>query len=164
MRIITLFSLDDEIASFDFNRISLESDTGYVFEVTLSYPEHLHLHHNSYPLAAEHLSVEEEALSPYAFNCLHELNMKYKSVKKLGSTFGNRANYVCHGANLKLYLELGLKLEEIHSIVSFSQGDYMKNFVDLMAAKRRNAVSEIESMIAKRIVNSVFGKVLDEKY
>ena len=150
----------EQIKSLDIRNLSFESDTGYAFEVTLKYPEDLHLAHNSYPLAAEHINVSYEELSPYAKNCLKQLNFKYASTKKLGSTFKKRVRYVCHGLNLKLYLELGLELEEIHSGVMFSQGDYMKQFVDDCAERRRNAVSEIDSMIAKRIVNSVFGKVI----
>ena len=150
---------EQEIEDFDFKSLSFESEIGYAFEVTLSYPEELHILHNSYPLAAEHIEIKPADLSQYAKQCLEEIKLNYRGSKKLGATFRKRERYVCHGMNLKLYLELGLKLEKIHSAVKFAQGDYMKNFVDQMAEKRRKAVTEMDSMIAKRIVNSVFGKV-----
>ena len=149
----------DEIQSFDFQKISFESVKGYAFEVTLEYPEHLHIDHNSFPLAAEHVTVEEDMLSPYASSCLSELGMNFSRTKKLTATFGTRSRYVCHGMNLKLYLELGLKLKEVHSGVEFTQGCFMKKFVDICAKKRREAVTKMDSMIYKKLVNSVFGKV-----
>lgn len=39
---------------------------GYILEVDLEYPSHLHKHHNSFPLAPQHMGVEKEQLSPYA--------------------------------------------------------------------------------------------------
>ena len=44
------------------------ADIGYTFEVDIIYPAHLHDSHNDYPLAAEHISVNKEELSPYIFN------------------------------------------------------------------------------------------------
>ena len=149
----------DEIQNFDINKVSLDSPKGYAFEVTLEYPENLHIDHNSYPLAAQHITVEQDMLSPYAQACLDELGLKFSKTKKLTATFGRRENYVCHAINLKLYLELGMELKEIHSGVEFTQGDYMKTFVDICAKKRREAVTQMDSMIYKKLVNSVFGKV-----
>jgi hypothetical protein len=50
------------------NSLALTDDqeTGYILEVDLEYPEHLHESHNSFPLAPEHLKINEDMLSPYA--------------------------------------------------------------------------------------------------
>ena len=170
----------EEIKDFDIAGQDFESETGHVFSVTLSYPESLHLDHNSFPLAAEHIKVPHEELSQYSQDCLNDLLFKYVPVSKLSSTFKTRNNYVVHGMNLKLYLELGMKLEEIHFGIKFEQGDYMADFVKMQSEARRNAVSQVESMIAKRmffvcfftlyiykhffflgVVNSVFGKMIE---
>ena len=147
----------EELDNFDLEKISFDSEKGFAFEVTLEYPKSLAILHNSFPLAPVHYAPSEEELSPYAKDCLRELNMKYTKVNKLCGTFHRRENYVCHGKNLALYLELGMRLVKIHSGVEFTQGDYMKRFVDNCALKRKNAVTEMDSMIYKRIINSVFG-------
>lgn len=47
-------------------KMSGTEETGYILEVDLDYPEHLHESHNSFPLAPEHLNINEDMLSPYA--------------------------------------------------------------------------------------------------
>ena len=152
---------EKEIANFDIFSQHFESDVGHVFSVTLSYPEKYHLDHSSLPLAATHIMTEYEDLSPYSKQCLEELQLKYVPVKKLSSTFETRRNYVCLGMNLKLYLELGMVLEKIHFGIKFQQGDYMANYVEAQSRARRNAVTKIESLIAKKLVNSCFGKMIE---
>ena len=143
----------EEVENFDLSKISINSNKGYVLEVDLKYPDHLHMKHNSYPVCSEHITIPESDLSPYAKSCLRELKMKYIPVKKLSATFYPRKKYVCHGLNLQLYLSQGLELEKIHRIVEFHQGEFMKSFVDNCAEKRRTAVTEIDSMIYKRVTN-----------
>ena len=152
-----------EIDALDFETLDFESPIGYAFDVTLSYPSELHLDHSSYPLAPEHIKIQKNDLSPYAKGCLDSLDLKYVPTTKLAGTFNRREHYVCHGMNLKLYLELGMKLEKVHCAVKFNQGDYMRDFVAEMAERRRNAVTELDSMISKRVVNSVFGKVKNKQ-
>ena len=45
--------------------ISEKSDTGYLFEVNLEYPDELHELHNDYPLAPEKLAVSNDMLLAY---------------------------------------------------------------------------------------------------
>ena len=142
---------EEELANFDINKQDFEDEKGYAFQVTLEYPPELQLQHSSYPLACHHLEVEEEELSPYAKECLEEFQMKYTKTKKLSATFNERKEYVLHGMNLKLYLQLGLRIKKLHSGVEFEQGDYMRKFVENCSEKRRNAVTEMDSMIAKRV-------------
>ena len=42
-----------------------EQNVGYMFEVDLEYPEHLHDLHDAYPLAPEKIKIKEEYLSEY---------------------------------------------------------------------------------------------------
>ena len=147
----------EELDNFDVDAISFDSDKGFAFEVTLEYPEDIQISTSSMPLAPHHYAADEDELSPYAKACLDELNMKYTKVSKLTGTFHKRENYIIHGLNLKLYLELGMRLVAIHNGIRFTQAPHMKKFVDNCAEKRRNAVSEIDSMIFKRLCNSVYG-------
>ena len=56
----------EEAKLMDWSHMSDEQHTGYILEVDLFYPEHLHEAHNSFPLAPEQLVITEAILSPYA--------------------------------------------------------------------------------------------------
>ena len=56
----------EESRTLDIMNMSDEQQTGYILEVDLEYPKHLHESHNSFPLAPEHLTITEAMLSPYA--------------------------------------------------------------------------------------------------
>ena len=46
------FLPEDEVASFDLDSTTKSDDYGYILEVDLKYPEHLHDSHSDYSLAA----------------------------------------------------------------------------------------------------------------
>jgi len=54
-------------------KMTENQDTGYIVEVDLLYPDHLHLEHNSFPLAPERLHITRDMLSPYAKGWLKSL-------------------------------------------------------------------------------------------
>ena len=51
------FLPEDEVASFDLDAATKFDDYGYILEVDLKYPDHLHDSHPDYPLAAEKLKI-----------------------------------------------------------------------------------------------------------
>ena len=57
------FLTEEEIASFDLDATTKSDDYGYILEVDLKYPEHLHGLHSDYSLAAEQLRITKEMLS-----------------------------------------------------------------------------------------------------
>ena len=50
------------VDGFDVMSINEKSDTGYLLEVSLDYPDELHELHNDYPLAPEKLTVSNDML------------------------------------------------------------------------------------------------------
>ena len=60
------FLSEDEIASCDLDATTKFDDYGYILEVDLKYPEHLHDSHSDYPIAAEKLKITNEMLSAYS--------------------------------------------------------------------------------------------------
>jgi len=150
-----------ELSNLCMEDISTTSKIGYILEVTLEYPESLHLDHSSFPLAPHHLEINDSMLSSYAGKALEEImkTTSYKS-KKLTSTFLPRKNYVCHALNLKLYLQQGMKLVAIHRGIKFEQGCFLKEYVDLISGFRAAAKTELMSRLMKLILNSLFGKFI----
>jgi len=59
------FRFLDNPEVFDIDSVDCDGDTGYVLEVDLEYPSHLHDDHNDYPLAPEHMTVTKEMISDY---------------------------------------------------------------------------------------------------
>jgi len=64
--------------------LSMRDDqkTGYIFDVDLEYPEHLHDLHNDYPLAPENISVEENMLSEHSKSILKIIGSIFHSLEQ----------------------------------------------------------------------------------
>lgn len=85
------------------SNISDNSPYGYILEVDLEYPQHLHDLHNDYPFCAEHLKIGNSKET------------------KLVCTLSEKLNYVVHYRMLKLAIKHGLKVKKIHKILRFKQ-------------------------------------------
>jgi len=163
---------EEELASFDPMRdiSASENMPGYFLEVTLRYPKHLHLAHNSFPLAPENMEIQENDLSPHAKKCLDQLNYqefglqrnrpKHTS-RKLTSTFKDRKEYFLHGLNLKLYLEEGLELVAIHRGIKFEQKRFIAPYIEERMKKRQLSKTKVQSNLEKMLCNSLFGKFIE---
>lgn len=143
-------------------------EEGYILEVTLSYPPHLHIEHNSFPLAPEQKIIHFDLLSPYAKQCHQYLSAKtpteggkYKA-KKLTATFEKRSHYVVHFSILQLYLQLGMQLEKVHRVLAFRQKAFLKTYIDYCTRKRSCCDSPFQKNIWKLCANAVFGKFIEQ--
>ena len=151
----------ENINEFDINWINEKSDTGYFLEVDLEYPDKLHELHNNYPLAPEKLVVSSDMLSENCKKIADKNQIKVGGVKKLIPNLGNRTKYVLHYRNLQLYLSLGIKLTKIHRILKFKQSDWMKRYINFNIEKRKNAANDFEKDFLKLMINSVYGKTME---
>ncbi|GBM08249.1 hypothetical protein AVEN_82934-1 [Araneus ventricosus] len=136
-----------------------DGEVGYVFEVDLSYPHHLHDDHNEYPLAPEKLEICKEMLSPYSRE--HAGNTTSSKIEKLTPNLNDKKNYVTLIQNLKFYLKLGLKLTAIHKILKFEQKPWLKRYIEFNTNKRINATSLFEKNLFKLMNNAVYGKTME---
>ncbi|MEW8545679.1 MAG: DNA polymerase, partial [Candidatus Thiodiazotropha sp.] len=154
---------EQEIKTFDVMTISDDADKGYLVEVSLRYPAYLHSDHNCFPLAPVKRLIKNEELSPYALNAWTKLRGKTKrpSSEKLVCTLEDKDNYVLHYRNLKLYLQLGLQIKEIHSVLEFKQEAWLKPYIDFNTRKRMEAKTEFEKTFYKILNCSVFGKLME---
>ena len=112
-----------------------------ILEVDLEYSKDLHDLHNDYPLAPERLKIG--------------------GVEKLIPNLRDKEKYVVHRENLKLYLELGLKLKKIHRGIKFREEPWMKSYIEMNTRLRTEAKNDFEKDFFKLINNSVFGKTME---
>ena len=133
----------------------------YFLEVDLKYPDELHKLHNDYPLALDKISVSSNMLSKYCRKIADKYHIKDGDVKKLIPNLGNKKNYVIYCKNRQLYLSLGMKLAKIHRVLKFKQSDRMKKYIDFSTKKRTNAANDFEKDFFKSMINSLYGKTME---
>ena len=143
---------------FHVNSVSKKSPIGYILKVDLEYPDELHVLHNDYPLAPEKLAISYDTLSDYC----KEITEKVGDVKKLIPSLGNKGNYVLHYRNLQLHLSFGMKLTKIHRVLKFKQSDRIKKYINFNTEKRKNAANSLEIDFFKLMINSVYGKTMED--
>ena len=84
------------------------------------YPHELPDIHKDYLLAPERLQTEENLLSNHQRHLLQDKGFS-KPPPKLVPNLRNKTNYIIHYRNLKLDLELGLRLTNVHRVLFFDQ-------------------------------------------
>ena len=117
--------------------------------------------HNDCPLATEKLAIPYDILSHYCTKIADNYGIKVGDVKKLSPNSGNITNYVLHYRNLLLYLSLGIKLTKIHRLLKFKQSDWIKKYINFNTEKRTNAANSFEKDFFKLMINSVYGKTME---
>lgn len=134
---------DDEIKNFDCKLVDDNSNKGYVLEVDLQYPSEFHDLHNDLPFCPENMKPP---------------NGKFK---KLIPNLNDKNKYVIHYRNLKQCLKNGLILRKTHRILEFTQSAWLKTYIDLNTNLRNSAKNEFERDFFKYLINSIFGKTLE---
>ena len=86
---------------------------------------------------------------------------KVGDVKKLIPNLVNKTKYLLHYRNLQLYLSLGMKLTKIHRVLKFKQSDWMKKYIDFNTEKRKHADNDFDKDFFKLLINSVYGKTVE---
>jgi DNA polymerase type B, organellar and viral len=147
-----------EIKNLRVRDLPDDGDYGYILEVDLEYPEHLHDRHNCYPLAVEHVTLTEDHLSPAAKELLQ--GQRYHGTRKLVANLADKTRYVVHFRNLKLYLEEGMKLRRIRGVIRFRQSRWLESYILKNTEYRKLAKSNFEKDFFKLLNNSLYGKLM----
>lgn len=132
-----------DIHDFDVMTIPDDSPIGYVLEVDIMYPTHLHVKHNDLPFLPENKTVVGT------------------KEKKLLTTLEAKYNYVCHFVILKQAISHGLVIRKIHRILQFNQSPWLKSYIDFNTEKRKVAKNEFEKDFYKLLNNAMFGKTIE---
>ena len=152
---------DKEISKTNLGKYELDSKEGLILEVDLGYPKELHDLHNDYPIAPEKVKVSNDMLSAYCKKIAKKYNISTGLVRKLIPTLRDKKEYVLHYRNPQLYLNLGLKIKKIHRVLKFDQSPWLKQYIDFNTEKRKHAKNTFEKDFFKLMINSVFGKTME---
>ena len=87
--------------------------------------------------------------------------LKVNKVNKLVCSLNDKDNYSIHIHALKQALNHGLKMKGVHSVISFRQESWLKSYIDLNTELRKEAENEFENDLYKRMINSVYGKTME---
>ena len=150
----------EEIDVLDISALPADSKTGYILEVDLEYPRHLHDLHSDYPLAPERLHVMEEMLSPYSRHLHDQLDIG-RSTSKLVPNLQQKTGYVIHHRNLQQCVDLGMKLTALHRVLAFSQSAWLEPYIRFNTEQRKRAANPFEKDFFKLMNNAIFGKTME---
>jgi hypothetical protein len=120
-----------------------DGDLGYIFIVTIDYPDHLHEEHESWPFLAEKMAPP---------------GSKHK---KLLTTLYGKKEYGVYLPVLQQAISYGLLLRTVHGAVEFKQSAWMLDYIMINAELRSKATSKFAETFFKYMVNSVYGKCLE---
>ena len=142
------FLQQDQISTLMLQELSDDAEDGYIFEVDLHYPTHLHDCHDDYPLVPESLVIDRSIYSATQQAVFPESAPQ----RKLTSNLRDKVKYVVHYHNLKLYLQSVLVVTKVHRVLTFKQSPWLKAYIDFNTHQRSLAG---DSFLMN---NSVFGK------
>ena len=113
---------DKEISKIDLGKYKADGKKGLILEIDLEYPQELHDLHNDYPVCLENIKVSND-------------NISIGLVSKLIPTLRDKKEYVLHYHSLQLYLDLGLKIKQVHRVLEFNQSPWLKQYSDFNTEK-----------------------------
>ena len=142
-------------------KMKWEAKKGWILEVDLEYPEHLHDAHNDYPLAPEKKATDPREMSEYQRRLMIELGLEPPNTEKLLLTLKDKEKYVVNYKNLQFYLSQGIRLKKVHRVLEFDQEPWMEPYIRMNTEFRKQAKSDFETDFYKLTNNSVFRETMD---
>jgi hypothetical protein len=134
-----------ELTKEEIFAIPDDSGIGYFQEVDLDYPENIKFKTITMPFCPENIFIEDENVSPYQIKLLE--SKKRPKVNKLILSQTDKKNYIVHHRVLKLYLQQGMVLNKVHTVISFTQSKWSKPYIEFNTKQR---------MMAKQILKRIF--------
>ena len=135
-----------------------DSDIGYFLEVDLEYPHNIRQKTKYLPFAPENKSISKDDFGPYMKSIMPK---NYVSHKKLICDWTDKRNYLIHYRMLKFYISHGMKIKQVHSVISFNQNKWLEKYIDFNTQKRNQVVNDFEKDFYKLLNNAFYGKTME---
>ena len=132
-----------------------DSDIGYFLEVNLEYPHNIRQKTKYFPFAHENKTISKDDFSPYMQSIMPK---NYVSHKKLICDWTDKRNYLIQNRMLKFYIKHGMKINQVHSVISFKQSKWLEKYIEFNTQKRNQAVNDFEKDFYKLLNNAFYGK------
>ena len=84
----------------------------------------------------------------------------YISHKKLICDWADKKNYLIHYRMLKFYVRHGMKINKVHSVISFKRSKWLEKYIDFYTQKRNQAVNDFEKDFYNSLNNAFYGKAM----
>ena len=155
---------EKELQEFNLNAWEDNGAKGCLLEVDLECPDELHDLLADYPPAPEKKNITYEMLSDKQRELLGMFMNNaesWQSVPKLIPSLEPKRKYIVHYRALQLYLQLGLKLTNIHRVLTFDQSAWLEPYITFNTAQRTAAKSEFLKRLYKLMSNAIFGKTME---
>ena len=98
-------------------------DIGYFLEVDIEYPHNIRDKTRHFPFCPEFKFISKDHFGPYMKSIVPK---NYVSHKKLICDWTDEKNYLIHFRMLKFYVRHGMKIEKVHSVISFKQSKWLE--------------------------------------
>ena len=85
----------------------------------------------------------------------------FTTSKKLICDWFDRKNYLIHYRMLKLYVRHGMIVEKIDEFISYKESKWLEKYTCFNTKKRNRAKIDFEKNFFNLLVNSAFGKFLE---
>ena len=121
-----------------------DADAGYIVEVDLSFPAEIHDRVKQFPPCPENIAPPEEWMSEYQKGLAKEKKIKTGRSVKLTPHLHPHKNYVIHYRNLKYAVGLGVKVDAVHAVVSFTQSKWLEPYITSNTERRQRARNKFE--------------------
>jgi len=137
------------------------ADRGYILEVDLRVPNHLHEYLRDYPPAFEHCVITDDMLSPFTKNMKAEFDLKEDRSEKLIMSLRDKSKYVIHYRLLQHYMDLGVEVTKVHRVMSFHQEAWLADYIMFNSNMRTQVTSDVDRNFFKLLNNSIYGKLIE---